>query len=112
MLPTLYRASALSLISFFFRQRVEKFFSKAVTHVVTTRPIPSAQSSSGSGTEARSPSKLAQPATINPSMLKRDEDVQSQSQQSKGKFNFDAALQRKNASALQLYVSHQTFVEP
>ncbi|RVX73534.1 hypothetical protein B0A52_02422 [Exophiala mesophila] len=50
----------------------EKFFSKAVTHIVTTRQIPSPARSVASGVEATHSTHLDdhQPQTIDPSLLK------------------------------------------
>ncbi|KAF1984957.1 hypothetical protein K402DRAFT_405725 [Aulographum hederae CBS 113979] len=69
--------------------REEKFFSRAVTHVVTSRPVPPETDSSSSG---KVPSPNAgdvkeQPKTINPSLL-------DQSQQ-KNRFTFEVPSQRR-----------------
>lgn len=49
-------------------QKLEKFFSSEVTHVVTSRPIPP---------EVAQPTARAQPSTINPSLLERENRGQS-----------------------------------
>ncbi|KAI9826627.1 MAG: hypothetical protein M1832_006223 [Thelocarpon impressellum] len=78
----------------------EKFFSRNITHVVTTRPIPTGQ-------ETMAPIDVApqgddnQPQTINPSLLERSsEALQSQSNgfPSRQKFTFEASMGRKNQS--------------
>ncbi|KAF2098182.1 hypothetical protein NA57DRAFT_76976 [Rhizodiscina lignyota] len=69
--------------------RDDKFFSKSVTHVITTRPIPPVTSSSSS--EAVAPQ-----ATINPSVLDRSQDHHGQA---KGKFSFEPP--RKAVDVLQ-----------
>lgn len=57
------------------RQREEKFFSKEVTHVVTTRAIPSDSDSSptelDTSSKATSSQTNSQPRTINPSLLNK-----------------------------------------
>jgi regulatory subunit for Cdc7p protein kinase len=68
-------------------QQEEKFFSKAVTHVVTTRPIPaesptSETSSTKSGSHP-APGTDDQPRTINPSLLDKNSAVQTQTFPSK-----------------------------
>src|SRR2546429_9991007 len=68
------------------------FFSKVVTHVVTTRSIPTDINSSSSGSAGvRSPSSKQEPCgqgrTINPLLL--------EPQQVKGKFTFEAPLQKR-----------------
>ncbi|KAI9835915.1 MAG: hypothetical protein M1819_001813 [Sarea resinae] len=87
-------------------QHEEKFFSKAVTHVVTTRPIP--PEGDGVGTSnTRTAQSIAQDArerdsesqTINPSLLEKpQENVHSQGPPMpiKGKFTFEASLSRKS----------------
>ena len=83
-----------------FVQREEKFFSKEVTHVVTTRPIPSdhdlkdeTDTITPSSTSAGSQT-ATQPRTINPSLLERPNDFRGQSLQ-RNKFTFEAAASKK-----------------
>lgn len=80
--------------------REEKFFSKEVTHVVTTRPIPSDHDLKDA-TEPITPSSAStssqtttQPRTINPSLLDRQNDFRGQPLQ-RNKFTFDAAASKK-----------------
>ncbi|KAF1813420.1 hypothetical protein P152DRAFT_481509 [Eremomyces bilateralis CBS 781.70] len=92
--------------------REEKFFSKSITHVVTTRPIPPEYKSSSSA-NGRPPSSHGkdqsmangQPQTINPSLLERTQGEKSQ----KGKFNFDAPMTRAaHATAQSLFQDVET----
>ena len=87
-------------------QREEKFFSKDVTHIVTTRAIPSgddgnaststneASVSNGSQTHSRS-------QTINPSLLDRstEDDSQAQGMPPRNKFTFETSVGRRLQSA-------------
>lgn len=80
-----------------FAQREEKFFSKEVTHVVTSRPIP-LDSDSRDATDLVTPSSTsissqntAQPRTINPSLL----DRQHESFQFKSRFTFEASVSKR-----------------
>ncbi|KAF2804622.1 uncharacterized protein BDZ99DRAFT_397766 [Mytilinidion resinicola] len=66
--------------------REEKFFSKAVTHVVTTRPIPPENDSSSSRKGAS--------RTIDPSVL--DRSAENQAQTLKGRFTFEAPMPKTN----------------
>ncbi|OCL08873.1 hypothetical protein AOQ84DRAFT_363742 [Glonium stellatum] len=83
--------------------REEKFFSKAVTHVVTTRPIPP-EIDTSSSVGASTPSSNVtgshgihgQSRTINPSVLDRSAESQNQAQQLKGRFTFEAPLHKSN----------------
>ncbi|KAG9237030.1 Dfp1/Him1, central region-domain-containing protein [Amylocarpus encephaloides] len=81
--------------------REEKFFSNAVTHVVTTRSIPTEQVSPvelASSTTTESNSQNSQPQTINPSLLDRSSEsthVQSDSFTTKGKFSFESQISRR-----------------
>ncbi|CAG8951182.1 hypothetical protein HYFRA_00007929 [Hymenoscyphus fraxineus] len=81
--------------------REEKFFSNAVTHVVTTRSIPPelpAEVAVASSTTTESNSQNSQPQTINPSLLDRSSEstnVQSDSFSVKGKFSIDPQLNRR-----------------
>ena len=83
-----------------FVQREEKFFSKEVTHVVTTRPIPSDHDLKDgtdlitlSSTSASSQT-TTQPRTINPSLLDRPNEFRGQLLQ-RNKFTFEAATGKK-----------------
>ena len=80
-----------------FAQREEKFFSKEVTHVVSSRPIP-LDSESRDATNLVTPlststssQDTAQPRTINPSLL----DRQHESFQSKSRFTFEAPVSKR-----------------
>ncbi|TVY35257.1 Hsk1-interacting molecule [Lachnellula subtilissima] len=82
--------------------REEKFFSNAVTHVVTTRTPPAATSPAdaavASSTTNESTSQNSQPQTINPSLLDRSSEttnVHSESFGTKGKFTFEAPISRR-----------------
>lgn len=82
-------------------QREEKFFSRAVTHIVTTRPIPSspdtepsAPSLGSSKTTGTLQSQSAQ-RTINPSLLDRTADPQPLIQPRSGRHALEAASQRR-----------------
>ena len=83
-----------------FVQREEKFFSKEVTHVVTTRPIPSDHDLKD-GSDLTTPSSTStfsqattQPRTINPSLLDRQHESRGQPLQ-RNKFTFEAATSKK-----------------
>lgn len=83
-----------------FVQREEKFFSKEVTHVVTTRPIPSDHDLKD-GTDlitlsstSTSSQTTTQPRTINPSLLDRQNEFRGQLFQ-RNKFTFEAATGKK-----------------
>lgn len=67
--------------------REEKFFSKAVTHIVTTRPIPSEQSST-SPDDGESKYDASLSKTLRPSAITQD--------QRKGATLLDAQIQRRN----------------
>ncbi|RDL37197.1 BRCT protein [Venustampulla echinocandica] len=84
--------------------REEKFFSNAVTHVVTTRAIPPEhvvspiEAAGQSSTTTESNSQNSQPQTINPSLLDRSSEstqAHSESFGTRGKFAFDAQMSRK-----------------
>ncbi|EPE25576.1 BRCT [Glarea lozoyensis ATCC 20868] len=81
--------------------REEKFFSNAVTHVVTTRSIPAEHVSTveeTSSTTNETNSQNSQPQTINPSLLDRSSEsanVQSDSFATKGKFSFETHINRR-----------------
>lgn len=84
-------------------QREEKFFSNAVTHVVTTRSIPAQQEpdrNTSSSTTNESNSQYSQLQTINPSLLDRSsESTNSQTDVgSKGKFTFEVPINRRLAT--------------
>ncbi|KAK3679593.1 Cdc7p-Dbf4p kinase complex regulatory subunit [Vermiconidia calcicola] len=79
--------------------REEKFFSKAVTHVITTRAIPSELTSTSPDDDARF--DAAPPKTIQPSALSQD--------QRRTTSLLDANLQRR-AQTQAVHVSHD--VEP
>ncbi|KAI4158664.1 MAG: hypothetical protein LQ342_007243 [Letrouitia transgressa] len=87
-----------------FGAREEKFFSKEVTHIITNRPIPS-DSDIKAAYDAHAPSPPAsssqnhvQLRTINPSLLERTSEAQSQGSQTKTKLAFETALGRKALS--------------
>lgn len=80
-------------------QREVKFFSKEVTHIITSRTLPGDSSTdtldpSSTGSSSQ---KLSQPRTINPLLLDRNTDLQRQVQdgQTRPKFDFDTAIGRK-----------------
>ncbi|KAI9709667.1 MAG: hypothetical protein M1812_007645 [Candelaria pacifica] len=85
--------------------REEKFFSKAVTHVITTRAIPAESETSAStdavtppSTTAGSQAQNGQPRTINPSLLDRSsESTQNDTVlvSAKGRFTFEASLGKR-----------------
>ncbi|KAL9604696.1 MAG: hypothetical protein Q9219_000416 [cf. Caloplaca sp. 3 TL-2023] len=86
-----------------FFQREEKFFSKEITHIITSRALPG-DSDAKSPTDAPSTSSTnfgsqttTQPRTINPSLLDRNVETQRQGQDVplKAKFDFDTAIGRK-----------------
>ncbi|KAI4170680.1 MAG: hypothetical protein LQ343_004778 [Gyalolechia ehrenbergii] len=86
-----------------FGAREEKFFSKEVTHIITSRSLPGENDAKAS-TDALGPSPTGsssqstiQPRTINPVLLDRSAEIQRQVQdvQAKPKFNFDTAIGRK-----------------
>ncbi|KAL9126954.1 MAG: hypothetical protein Q9217_004077 [Psora testacea] len=78
--------------------RDEKFFSKDVTHVVTSRPIP-ATSDSTDGTALSQPlsiSRASQAArTINPSSLDRQAETYGSTHQARDKFILEASTSRR-----------------
>jgi regulatory subunit for Cdc7p protein kinase len=81
-------------------QREEKFFSNAVTHVITTRPIPPELGSTPaeSVTSSTNDSQNSQPQTINPSLLDRSsESANPETFGAKGKFTFDVPMNRRLA---------------
>ncbi|KAL2069706.1 hypothetical protein VTL71DRAFT_14385 [Oculimacula yallundae] len=80
--------------------REEKFFSNAVTHVVTTRSIPPAQQSVPTETPVTSStndSQNSQPQTINPSLLDRSSESANTHSDlgGRGKFTFEAPISRR-----------------
>src|ERR1700728_1558618 len=87
-------------------QREEKFFSNAVTHVVTTRPIPREQDISSAETNNDSSNNDSQslssnPQTINPSLLDRSSEpsaAQFEARPSRSKFTFEVPVGRKVVS--------------
>ncbi|KAI9772373.1 MAG: hypothetical protein M1835_006277 [Candelina submexicana] len=86
--------------------REEKFFSKAVTHVITTRAIPAENEISASADAVTPPSAAAgqqthngQFRTINPSLLDRSsESTQNEASlvPAKGRFTFEASLGKRH----------------
>ncbi|KAL8810840.1 MAG: hypothetical protein Q9200_002264 [Gallowayella weberi] len=89
-----------------FGAREEKFFSKEVTHIITSRSVPPGSDVKGSAdtseppfTSSKSPN-ANQPRTINPSLLDRtpDSHLHGQSSHSKPKFNFESAIGRKGST--------------
>ena len=81
-------------------QREEKFFSKEVTHVVTTRSIPS-HADSKDDFDTMAPSTSAAPCnqsrTINPSLLDRPIEFHGSTVQTKSKFNFEPPNSRRTS---------------
>ncbi|EKD15217.1 G1/S regulator [Drepanopeziza brunnea f. sp. 'multigermtubi' MB_m1] len=80
--------------------REEKFFSNAVTHVVTTRTIPPAQQTSSTDTRITSStndSQSGQAQTINPSLLDRSSESANELG-GRTKFTFDAPVNRRTAT--------------
>ena len=87
-------------------QREEKFFSKEVTHIVTTRTIPLDNDASTS-TDASASQDSNQPRTINPSLLEKPSEVPSHHILSKNKFSFDTREDLRKAQAIhELTKSH------
>ncbi|KAL8687357.1 MAG: hypothetical protein Q9218_006450 [Villophora microphyllina] len=89
-----------------FGAREEKFFSKEVTHIITSRAVPGDNEIKGStdaqDTSTSSSSQHAyQPRTVNPQLLERNAEnkLQSQTSQIKTKFDFDTAMGRKASIA-------------
>ncbi|KAL8723263.1 MAG: hypothetical protein Q9225_000385 [Loekoesia sp. 1 TL-2023] len=86
-----------------FGAREEKFFSKEVTHMITSRPLPGDNDVKGSidapgpASTSSSSQSTTQPPTINPLLLNRNLENQRQGQdtQPKPKFDFDTAIGRK-----------------
>ena len=79
-------------------QREEKFFSRSVTHIVTTRSIPSdTDVSAATSVSSRAASVPAQSSqrTINPSLLDKSADLQTVAQSRNGKQALDAISQRR-----------------
>ncbi|KAF2429309.1 hypothetical protein EJ08DRAFT_298921 [Tothia fuscella] len=72
--------------------REEVFFSKTVTHVVTTRNIPPELTSSSSSGRSPNPRNNAH-STINPLLL--------ETQQARGKFTFEASLPKRGQATMQ-----------
>ena len=96
-------ASLSTLLILLKSQREEKFFSKEVTHVVTTRAVP-AEAGTGSPTEiivppsaSTSSRNASQGRTINPSGLERqfEAQYQTQSQHARNRFTFEPTVGRK-----------------
>ena len=80
-------------------QREEKFFSKDVTHVVTTRPLPAESKTMTETSQSSSlPSISSQPRAINPSILDRLNGYQHGAPQNKSIFSFDASSRRLNGN--------------
>ncbi|CZS96116.1 related to DBF4-regulatory subunit for Cdc7p protein kinase [Rhynchosporium graminicola] len=82
--------------------REEKFFSNAVTHVVTTRSIPPIQPSKSAETPVTSStndSQESQPQTINPTLLERSSESANTHSDLGGrtKFAFEAPINRRPA---------------
>ncbi|KAL9027520.1 MAG: hypothetical protein Q9196_003966 [Gyalolechia fulgens] len=83
-----------------FGAREEKFFSKDVTHVITSRALPGENDAKPSTDPPHpiftgpSSQSSTQPRTINPLLLDRSAEVQRQGQdvQAKAKFNFDTII--------------------
>ena len=80
-------------------QREEKFFSKEVTHIVTTRAIPSGSNASTS-TDSGTLQENDQPRTINPSLLEKSHEQPSHGVLSKGKFTFDTREDLRKAQVI------------
>ena len=81
-------------------QREEKFFSNAVTHIITTRPIPAECGSTPAEvvTSSTNDSQTSQPQTINPSLLDRSsESAIPDAFGTKGKFTFDVPINKRSA---------------
>jgi regulatory subunit for Cdc7p protein kinase len=96
------RTTQLVLLVLILLQREEKFFSNAVTHVVTTRAIPPEHDPNSVPPSNTNDSELqnGQPQTINPSLLDRTSEVanaQSDLLAAKGKFTFEVPLNRRLA---------------
>lgn len=83
-------------------QREEKFFSKEVTHVVTTRPIPNDNDSKDTtdlitaSSTSTSSQGVAQPRTINPSLLSRHHESQNQTSQSRSRPALEAPANKRS----------------
>lgn len=76
-------------------QREEKFFSNAVTHVVTNRTIPPRDNSSTNTSD--STSQNSQPQTINPSLLDRSSESTNHQHEAgaRERFTFDVPISRR-----------------
>ena len=83
-------------------QREEKFFSKEVTHIVTTRTIPTDSETSPMDTEELLPkipsSQSTHPPTVNPSLLERQTEPTVQA--SGSRHLFDTSANRKPKASL------------
>ena len=86
-------------------KREEKFFSKEVTHIVTTRAIPSGNNASTSNDNGVL-QENCQPRTINPSLLEKSSEQPLHGATSKGKFTFDTRENGKAQIIHQLTGSH------
>ena len=96
-----YNCTCMPCIDANSSQREEKFFSNAVTHVITTRPIPPELGSTPAEavTSSTNDSQNSQPQTINPSLLDRSsESANLDAFGAKGKFTFDVPMNRRSAS--------------
>ncbi|KAL8947187.1 MAG: hypothetical protein Q9222_006503 [Ikaeria aurantiellina] len=86
-----------------FGAREEKFFSREVTHIVTSRAVPgdgdgkSSIDASGPSPTSPNPQTTNQLRTINPVLLDRasGSQIPNQTSQPKSKFDFDSAIGRK-----------------
>ncbi|KAI4143117.1 MAG: hypothetical protein L6R39_004692 [Caloplaca ligustica] len=86
-----------------FGAREEKFFSREVTHIITSRSLPGDNDvkpptdTLGPSSIGSSAQQASQPRTINPTLLDRNLEAQRQVQdaQSKPKFDFGTAIGRK-----------------
>ncbi|OCK77563.1 hypothetical protein K432DRAFT_303934 [Lepidopterella palustris CBS 459.81] len=74
--------------------REEKFFSKQVTHVVTTRSIPTELDTSSTRSQTPSSNVAVSQASIGQSRTTINPSVLEQSQPSRGKFTFEVPVQK------------------
>ncbi|KAG8532834.1 uncharacterized protein KY384_002712 [Bacidia gigantensis] len=82
--------------------REEKFFSKEVTHVITTRSLPTSLDGKINSEilQPQNSSNPLEPRTINPSVLDRLNHFQNSAKQTKSKFNFEAGPRSVNSGNL------------
>ena len=80
-------------------QKEEKFFSRSVTHVVTTRPIPPEHATNSPGDGYSQVKTENGSRTIDPSLLGRPQDLQANAAQRRTTDLLDATLQARSQHA-------------